>query len=249
MAKPPDYGALTREALQDAPAWVEKLLRPLNTLGQGTRDAMRGGLTIADNLAAEVREVTLAAPEDWTALSLTGGWTRHPDTAFVSPGWRKAEDGRVYLRGLLTRAAGVPAAGSALATGLPAPVGHSRHAAEQDAAHAALDVQAGGTLAWVSGPGTAGTLSLADVQYDAADRAPAAWASPLTLVLGPRFSAPPALLWVARCVDAATKAPLSCGVPTWAPTTVDGRPAVRLSRVPGLTPGVRVTLTLVIAAG
>ena len=62
MATPPSIRQITREALGDAPAWVDKLLQPLNAFLQQTVDALSQGLTPSQNFA-----------QCWVTVKLTDG--------------------------------------------------------------------------------------------------------------------------------------------------------------------------------
>lgn len=67
MATPPTIRQITREALGEAPGWVDRLLQPLNTFLQQVVDAMSQNLTPGQNMA-----------QAWVSLSFTEGTTPPP---------------------------------------------------------------------------------------------------------------------------------------------------------------------------
>jgi hypothetical protein len=100
------------------------------------------------------------APEAWKALSFSSAW-RNYDPAFSAGGYRKDARGRVYLRGLVSKAGGTPAVNEVIAT-LPSgyrPVARSLFAVGSGVGtpievYGRVDVSAGGEVVWMAG-GTA----------------------------------------------------------------------------------------------
>lgn len=62
MATPPSIRQISREALGDAPEWVDRLLQPLNTFLQQATDALSQQLTPSQNFA-----------QCWLSLTVTQG--------------------------------------------------------------------------------------------------------------------------------------------------------------------------------
>lgn len=63
MSKAPEFRPLAKEELPEAP-WIGKLLEPLNRFLSGVRSSLANGLTIADNLNAEVRTIEFTTRAD-----------------------------------------------------------------------------------------------------------------------------------------------------------------------------------------
>lgn len=74
MSAPPSIRQVTREALGDAPDWVDSLLKPLNLFLGQVADLFTNNLTVKDNLAAA-----------WVDVQVTGG-QEVPPFAFVLRG-------------------------------------------------------------------------------------------------------------------------------------------------------------------
>jgi hypothetical protein len=238
VAKPPDIQAIARDTIPEAPGWLEKLLRPLNShLGATTR-ALGRGLTFSENFNAVVKSFTVKMPDDWRALTLQGGWARHPDLGFLLPAQRKATDGsgEVTTRGLIERPAGVPAAPSDVAI-CPFPA-QSRGRVTCNGA--TLDIRTtGATIGFDAG---AAIAFLDTVRYVAADRRPALPGDPFPLSLacvgdkGEKLSGRPAHVVITGCVDLDSGLSAPCPLPDWAPATFTGAPGVTLRNLVGLTP-------------
>jgi hypothetical protein len=92
-----------------------------------------------------------AAPEAWKDVSLAAGWANY-GTEYADAGYRK-EDGRVHLRGLVTRTDGLPPASSPIGT-LPTgyrPPKRLIFASNGGAASVRVDVLPNGQVVWVQG--------------------------------------------------------------------------------------------------
>ena len=90
-------------------------------------------------------------PESWTGLSLAAGWANYGND-YDGAAFRR-ENGRVHLRGLVTRTDGLPPAKSAIGT---LPVGYrppkrTMFAVNGGPQVARVDVAANGQVIWVSG--------------------------------------------------------------------------------------------------
>jgi len=62
MAQLPSLKRIQREDVPEAPAWIERVLVPVNNFFQNLYAALANGLTFQDNFAAEVKEFQLIAP-------------------------------------------------------------------------------------------------------------------------------------------------------------------------------------------
>jgi hypothetical protein len=60
MSAPPSVRQIAREALKDAPGWLDGLLQPLNTFLRQAVDLLSGNLTVSENLAQAWLEVTVS---------------------------------------------------------------------------------------------------------------------------------------------------------------------------------------------
>ena len=67
MAKPPETTNIRKDDMPEAPAWVEKLLGPINGFILQVKLALSGGLTVRENMAAK-----------WVRVQVTGGTQPKP---------------------------------------------------------------------------------------------------------------------------------------------------------------------------
>lgn len=240
MAKPPSLRSIDVATLPGLPEG-DKLLESLNPFMGQVGAAFAQGLTFRENFACEVKDVQVEAPDDWTPVAFEGAWD-NLGAPWETCAWRKDEAGVVRLRGV---AAG-GAAPSAVLT-LPAhcaPAAAVSLPANGNNAFASLEVTAAGTVNLVAGaPG----VSLRG-HFEAADRTPPAWPSPLKLALDARFPGKPTGLLV---LNAREKSGAGVGGVSadWEPAVVDGRQGVKVRRFSGLAPGRKYTLSLLVLAG
>ena len=90
-------------------------------------------------------------PDTWKGLSLAAGWANY-GAGYDGASYRK-EDGRVHLRGLVTRTDGLPPASSPIGT-LPAgyrPAKRMIFAANGGPAAVRVDVAPNGQVIWING--------------------------------------------------------------------------------------------------
>ncbi len=64
MARIPPIKRLSTEDFKDQTSWIGKLLTPLNEFMSTTVAALNRGLTFSDNLAAQVKTLTITASAD-----------------------------------------------------------------------------------------------------------------------------------------------------------------------------------------
>ena len=62
MAPPPKNTPLNREDIPDAPSWFEKVSQTVNPFIQGVSQALAKRLTRAENLASQVKVITVTVP-------------------------------------------------------------------------------------------------------------------------------------------------------------------------------------------
>lgn len=65
MAKLPEIKRISREDLQDAPDWIERLLWPLNTFMQNVYTALDQNLTIGPNIVGLHKQLTFRTGADY----------------------------------------------------------------------------------------------------------------------------------------------------------------------------------------
>jgi hypothetical protein len=70
MATPPTVRAISREGLEGAPGWFERVLQPLNTFLREVADALQGNLTPSQNLAQCWLEVQVSFGVEIPVLAL-----------------------------------------------------------------------------------------------------------------------------------------------------------------------------------
>lgn len=113
MAKVPPLQRLRSEDFQEQNDWIGRLLAPLNTFQERIISSLQGNLTIADNMAAEVKEVrldgTYPVKLPWGQLSppkavVVGGIRRNDGsdpwsgvTAAVQAQWQFKSTGQLHL--------------------------------------------------------------------------------------------------------------------------------------------------------
>jgi hypothetical protein len=85
--KAPEYRPFQKEDFADQP-WMEKLIRPLNTVLGQIRSGLANGLTFAENLNAEVKTIDVTTADPWIAPTLTNSWADY-GTGHHAAGYRK----------------------------------------------------------------------------------------------------------------------------------------------------------------
>jgi len=265
MAPPPPKRLLSKEDAPGAPEWLERLLGPLNAFINPAATALTQGLTFRENFAGEVRTLTLTPPDDWYAFGaadMRGAWQLYPSTAAPTPAYRlavrKDVSGMVEVRGLA-----IPPAVGTLGVAFAWPAGYAPHQEEiftlrGEQQTVEVRPKASGADVTVRNLDTGGApaqgwVSFSGLRFEAADRSPPRWATPVDLKLGtPQrpFPGRPGSVQVLRAVvQGNLTAPAVV-------TTLDAEivnlerakasPGVRIHRVWGLQPGVRYTLTLLV---
>lgn len=77
MAKVPTIRTIFRENIPESPAWVIKILQPLNLLIESIVNAFSNQLTFSENIAAQIRFIefttlsTYTSADDFTTISFT----------------------------------------------------------------------------------------------------------------------------------------------------------------------------------
>lgn len=222
---------------------ADELSRIQDNVAEGferVRDILNAGLRY-DNRVGELVTVSVTAPDDWVPVTLANGWTRHSDFGFFAPSQRKTDDGRVFTRGLVERIAGVPVAGSTIFT---TPYQASSRGRLQSNG-ATLDIfNVTPVIAWDGGT----SISFLDpLQYDALDRSPAPWASPVAVPLSANFMTDVSAVEVVRAVETASGVSVSGVRARWVPTITRSVRGVSLLSLSGLVPLKTYSVTLFVA--
>lgn len=86
MSAPPSIRQITREALGDAPEWVDALLKPLNTVLGQLGDLLGHNVTVSENLAQAWVDVTVTGDAEVApiAVNLRGRPARGVDVQRVA---------------------------------------------------------------------------------------------------------------------------------------------------------------------
>jgi len=254
MSKAPQLKRLSREDFvglsPDVMAGVDKLIYALNPFLSDVTAGLNRGLSFQENFAAVVKDVEFTVPDDWMPVQLLNGFSQagSPDFPKV-PAIRKADDGMVYVRGLLQRSS-TPSGYTdilMMPSSYAPETGLYALARCFDGAGSVVALP-GGTLQWRSGSTV--SFSLDQVQWMAADRRPPAFPAPFPLILNvDELPAAPSGCVVLRCLDITDKqiqpAP-SPGI-VWEPSTADSKKVLRLLRVQGLAVGRKYRVTLFVA--
>lgn len=256
MAAPPPKKTVTREDAPGAPEWVDRLVAPINAFMMPTAAALARGLTFRENFSGEVKTVEVTPPEDWELAPLGTGWAYHGDPAFSggSAYVRKGITGEVETRGLVRRTSGsatliVPYANPGTYT--PGSGNAQFRPTRANDADASVVIEpigiyfrTGSAASWVS---------LDGLRWQAADRRPPRWATPVDVRLGTEQTPFPGRPGAVFLLDARQKGAVGTPVVVtgldWGAINLEKQrnaPGVRLHRVWGLSPGITYTLRLLI---
>lgn len=234
----PEFRPLAREDFTEAP-WIEKLLRPLNSFLTQVRAGLQNGLTLSENLNAEVKTLDVTAKDDWVAISLTSPYT----AGSPAPAYRKVGR-RVSFRGVLTLNTAV--SGNAWAS-LPASVRPDisvAYAVPGGAAgeflRVAVNTAGSATLAWSGAPAT---CSLDGISYDAVDDDGINPAFPISFKTKVRGRA--AGLIVLRVVELSGRDEIVVGSAVTVGWSQDAA-SVQLKGLTGLVPGKKYRVTMLV---
>lgn len=234
--------------------WVRSaIIAPFNKGAKELVAALNGQLLLGDNLAVQVFTIKVTVPDDWTALSLSSPWTSFDGgMKFPVPSYRKAPDGRVWLRGLAKT--GTPQTTVAVLPAAARPalrrVLQVRGSQTSTEAAIRLDIVEDGSVFPEGGTlGTAFDFLSLELSFDAADRTPvpaACWPVAVACTL----SAKPTGVVLLAAQDTASPPSFlpAVGAPDWtysskADTNGQASGAIKIRNVPGLAPGKKYSLT------
>lgn len=244
MARPPEVNGIRRDDIPEAPAWVEKLLRPLNLFVTQVGQALQGNLTVRENIASMARgPVRVAIPAEWVALTFSSGWAQWTDSNFEPCAVRVTPDGReVEARGLVDNT------GGALGAMVELPQGYSPSkrlilpatANEDDASVVVLE---SGTINALHGS-LAAWFSLNGLRWPLSGPPPA-WGAPFPLFY--EWDRKPLVVWCncerLESSGRSTGLVTTCGA-EWRAGELRGKKGFFITRLSALTPGDSYNLTV-----
>tara|TARA_Y100001963_G_C6501302_1_gene317981 strand:- start:111 stop:539 length:429 start_codon:yes stop_codon:yes gene_type:complete len=73
MAFLPPVKRISREDLPEAPDWTEKLIYPINLFFESVYRALNGSLTVPDNIAGQIKEISFQVRSDYNGTD-TSKW-------------------------------------------------------------------------------------------------------------------------------------------------------------------------------
>jgi hypothetical protein len=246
MATPPTITGIEPEEVRGD---VMRLLPPLERALRASAACLSQGLTLSQNVQAHIREITFTVPDDWVPVTFAAGWANAgaPD---ILTRWRKGDDGRVRMEGRFSWVGppGAPVNDQAVAT-VPsgwAPAARYVFAMSATGGDSRLQIGTDGVLRWNNALAPFTNISPSGVvEYDAADRRPETWASPLVLevpvqwepayvrVLGSRYAGEQLRRWT------------GAGSVLWQAAQVRaGVRRVEIQRILGLAPTQKYTLVV-----
>lgn len=85
MAKLPTTNKILREDLKEAPAWIEKLLYPLNRFFEDVYNALSNKLTFEENFVAAFKEITFTTQSGYVGTAATFTQIEFPRPLKVKP--------------------------------------------------------------------------------------------------------------------------------------------------------------------
>lgn len=238
----PEFRPFAREDFPSEGAWVDKLIRPLNTVLGAVAAGLGNGLTLGENLNAEVRTLDITTRDEWLRPTLQNGWVDF-GTPWEVAGYTKSQ-GRVYLRGNVKSGT----LGAAIFT-LPAncaPSAQATFAVVQDAAAGAFGqviVNTAGAVTPIGGSNTFYGLDGVSFYVGGSLPNPAFPVRFTTKVKGKVVG-----VLILRCVEIQGRNELPVNDSLSAGWAQDGQ-SVQLNSVAGLAGGKTYRLTLAILGG
>lgn len=259
MSTPPKSLRLTREELPDSPDWVDRLLLSQVPFQDQTSQALNRALTFGQNIQSQLATVDVVGPSPaWTSVAtlntitqdpiFQNGWVNYADSSYFGAGFTIDPVGVVRMRGVI-------ASGTINTTAFTLPAGYRPErkcgfGSYSNGAFGAAQVLSTGAVNPTVGNNTYFFIDGITFQAAIPCAAPPrptgpGWPIPIKLTI-------PTVSWVhvASCVD--LSAPFGAAttfgtgaVPEWG--LGDGVAQIR--HVPGLSPGRRYRLTLLLLAG
>lgn len=78
MAVLPVLQRLSKEVLQEAPAWIDRLIQPLNVFMENIYYALNHGLTLSENMSGTVRQFQVTGGASATDVTYSFPVTQNP---------------------------------------------------------------------------------------------------------------------------------------------------------------------------
>jgi hypothetical protein len=228
---------------------LDRLLRQLTTFGTQIHAALNRGITFGENLAAQVKEVTVKTRDPWLTPTLENGWVDYGGSQAEAT-YRKG-GGEVLLRGTVKSGTMAQPIFTLPAGYRPAATigfGVVSSAGAGDAFGSVL-VNAAGQVVPVAGGNT--WLYLDEVRFWAADPRPIPNPCfPVSVDLSLPGNRRPEFV-IAKAIDTETGAPVAMSLPAWSASVSasTGAYVLKLHDVPGLTPLRTYKLTLLVIGG
>lgn len=246
MATPPPISSFDINDL-DRDDWKERLSRTLNQVIGPSSAALSNGLTFTENMAAQWHTTSFVnIRPDWViATSLVSGFQPWYESAYETyPQYRKGDDGRVEISGLVKAPNPLPS-GAVPIFALPREYQPDKIKGPfiTGAASTPTDihVEATGNVIYRSGGAADGHVNLS-FSFMAADRTPI---SNLNYSFITPFNSRPKGVLITECRDK-DNAVVACGNPSWDFISATGRPSIKVAHVPGLAPERNYRLTFLV---
>jgi hypothetical protein len=228
---------------------LDRFLRQLTTFGTQVHAALNRGITLGENLAAQVKEITVRTRDEWVAPTFENSWVNYGGSQ-AEAAYRK-DGGEVLLRGTVKSGTMAQPIFTLPAGYRPAATigfGVVSSAGAGDAFGSVL-VNAAGQVVPVAGGNT--WLYLDEVRFRAADPRPIpnpCFPVPVDVAL-PGNRKPEFV--IAKAIDVDTGIPAAIGLPAWSASVSasTGTYVLKLHDVPGLTPLRTYKLTLLVIGG
>lgn len=244
MASPPSIGTLSLEALSGLSdeEKTQKMVEAINGLRSTSVSSLNRGLTIA-NLDWQIHEFSVTVPDDWQSPTLLNGWVPFNPGGDLAPLYRKTPEGMVEIVGSVKN-------GAVLASAFVLPEGYwpldnIQYATPSNGAYGQTLVQAsdGAVIPYV---GNNAFFHFGMIRFFATDRTPVA-ASCWPYLFRTTVKSQVAGVVALRVQDAEDSSrPVGVLSVDWDVSSRDGTKAIRIKNIPGLTPGRRHRVKLLV---
>lgn len=244
MAKLPTFVKIDENAIADAPKgnWIEGLKAPINDILSSSNTLFQGGLTFAQNISSEIKQLSLSIPDPWQPLTLVNSYVNY-NNGYETAQIMKNSDGMTCIKGMVN-------GGSAdIVTTIPdiyRPSQHYISATNANSSHAQLVVASSGEI-------YSSTHTLASIRctFLSADPKPQIL-SCFPLIFSTKFKDRPLAVVLIECSDSDTSANIALGgvcLPDWSYAVVSGAPSIKINNLCGLPYNRKVSLKFLILGG
>lgn len=226
--------------------WVDGLLSDLNAQSELLQRVLLRGLSLSENSAVELRDVTFTAPDPtWLAPTLLNSWV-DLGSGYAAGGILILPGGEIQLRGTFKN--GV--IGTALFN-LPTgtwPIGHLGFGTESNGAHAVCTVMSTGAV--TANSGNNASFSVSGIRFRAATQValppPMTWSEDPPMIQHGLSDVIDVRVMSWRALDADRSSAMGSPQIEWEKTAGS---IIRISAVWGLQPGRRYTMRLLLTSG